>query len=300
MTVKSSKTHPPKSSLRSVIYATLAAIVMAVALGVGTTLGELLASWLPNSTGFLARLIPAILVTLIASTGLSILIRRGNLAPNQTGLKTSHGILRPMLLGILVAIASASVVVLPAIILGWIRLDLVSGNQLLYFLLTNLIIGLLLEAIPEELTLRGYAYGSLRQRFKKAWAGLCTTILFVIVPGLSTIVSAGLNALTGRTAGHIGIAPQGEDPVSYVILLAVFGSVLIAARTTLSGWPVWTSVGFHITFLTINRLFFAEGRQTGLVAERVSADVVLLVPVYLLLAWLVFNVIKRYTGARSA
>lgn len=286
-------TSPHANTAHPVFFAVLAALIMAITLGVGTSLGKLVASPLPDA-GFLARLIPAMLVTTIAIGGVwALLLRKGSLSLEKSGIRTPDGIMKPALTGVLVASLAASLVILPAVLLGWIQLDLTSGSQLLYFLLTNLIIGLLLEAIPEELTLRGWTYGSLLQRFNKIRSGLYTTALFMVVPGLSTVVSAGFNVLTGQAAGHIGIAPQGEDPISYLILLAVFGGTLIAARTALSARPVWTSVGFHITFLTVNRLFFADGRQTGLVADRVSADVVLLVPVYLLLAWIGFKLIAK-------
>ncbi|MGQ0841957.1 CPBP family glutamic-type intramembrane protease [Actinokineospora sp.] len=169
-------------------------------------------------------------------------------------------------------------------LLRWTTPDLAA---LAAFVLVNGLTAVRLEALPEELALRGYAWTALRERHRAAVATLVTTALFLLVPGGSMVVHAAI------TPSPIGFVPRGEDPLSYLILLVVFGLTLIAARTATASASLWTSVGTHLTVLTVNRIaLFGDERGAGWSAEA-GPEAVLLVPVYLCVAALAFLVIRR-------
>ncbi|WP_052867187.1 hypothetical protein [Streptomyces niger] len=91
--------------------------------------------------------------------------------------------------------------------------------------------------------------------------------------------------LIGEEPQPIGIAPGGQPPADYLILLAVFGLALVAARTAVQRAPPWAAIGAHLTFLTVNRIpLEGDERGAGWSAEHMTVDVVLLVSAYLLVA----------------
>ncbi|MFE0378081.1 type II CAAX prenyl endopeptidase Rce1 family protein, partial [Streptomyces inhibens] len=143
---------------------------------------------------------------------------------------------------------------------GWVRWSGPDLAALGSFLVSNALVAVLLEALPEETTLRGYAWASLRDRFGGVLAALGTTMVFLLVPAASTVVQAGVARLVGVAAPPIGVTPAGQDPVAYLVLLSVFGLTLVAARTAPGPAPLWTAIGTHVAFLTVNRVVF-EGVQ---------------------------------------
>lgn len=83
-----------------------------------------------------------------------------------------------------------------------------------------------------------------------------------------------MGVVLGLPARTVGLAPAGEDPVSYLVLLFVFGVTLVIARMVTGS--LWTAIAVHLTVLTVNRLVLA--RETGWSIELASADVLALVP----------------------
>lgn len=65
-------------------------------------------------------------------------------------------------------------------------------------------------------------------------------MVFLLVPGASTVV----RAVVGRALGEdevppLGLAPPGQSTADYLILLAVFGSALVVARTAYRDQRRW-------------------------------------------------------------
>ncbi|MGH3846835.1 MAG: CPBP family glutamic-type intramembrane protease [Pseudonocardiaceae bacterium] len=284
--------------------ALLGASAMAVALGASTALGTAVTRQL-DVTGTAAKLVPAVLCSAIAVAIVLTLRVRWDRRPlagiGLTGPRTSIG---AFLLGVTVTLGSATVVLAAATVVGWLHWTSVDGPRLLLFVLVSGVISLLFEALPEELTLRGYTWTSLRERHRAAIATVVTTALFLAVPAASTLVHAGISTALGGTPSPIGIAPPGEDPLSYLILLLMFGLTLIAARTATASWSVWTCIGTHLTFLTVNRVtLFGQQRGAGWSAEPTTPDAILLIPAYLgvtTLAYLTIAYLRRRRSARQA
>ncbi|GAA2608830.1 CPBP family glutamic-type intramembrane protease [Streptomyces axinellae] len=275
---------------RALGRAAAGALTMATALGVGTGAGPALARGLgldASSTG--GRLVAAGIVAVLAVLLVLYVLRRSGLSPVRVGFGGAGASVRALLTGVGVT-GGAAVLVFglgtAAGMLRWTRPDL---GTLAWFLVTDTVTALLLEALPEETTLRGYAWSSLRASFGGRTAALGTTALFLLVPGASTIVSAGAAWAVGEGGHPIGLVPEGQQPADYLILLTVFGLTLVAARTALSHAPLWTAIGTHLTFLTVNRLALeGERRGAGWSATGLSPEVPLLVPVHLLLAMAAF------------
>ncbi|MEV5539953.1 CPBP family glutamic-type intramembrane protease [Saccharopolyspora shandongensis] len=271
--------------------AVLGPIAMAFALGVATAVAPA-----TGDDGFAVRLLPAVLTSLIAVPVVVLLWRRRG---GLRGLGLTAGLrgLRGFLLGCVVTAGSAALVFGAGTAAGWLRWAALDLGSLVVFLITNAIVAFLLEALPEELTLRGHAWCTLRSRFGRWAAAVGTTAMFLVVPAASSLVAAGVAVLGGGSPGAIGWAPAGEDPVSYLILLTVFGVALIAARGATGS--LWTSVATHLTFLSVQRIVLdGERRDAGWSAEMTTPDALLLVPAYLLLAAVVFLGVRRL--ARTA
>lgn len=273
--------------------AVLGAAVMAVALGAGQATGDAVTRW-TGLAGFAARLVPALLVTAIAVPLILALRRRDRAPAARLGLTGPRDATRGFLLGVAVVAGAAAAAFGAGTAAGWLRWSDLDPAALLAFLVTNTLIAVLLEALPEELSLRGYAWGTLRERFGPVRTGLLTTGLFLTVLPAATVVGAAVTRVLGGEPGPIGLAPAGEDPVAYVVLMLMFGGMLVTARAATGSATVWTCVGAHLTFLTVNRVvLFGEERSAGWSAELVTPDAILLVPGYLLLAAAVFVAVGR-------
>ncbi|GAA1938616.1 hypothetical protein GCM10009797_35170 [Nocardioides hwasunensis] len=180
---------------------------------------------------------------------------------------------------------------------GHLQVDVVDGGQLALFLVGNLVVAAALEALPEELTLRGAVYGELATRTRAALAGVVTTVLFLAAPACGISLAALAGGVVGLDLGRPGLAPEGQDPVAYLVLLACFGTMLVSARAATGS--VWTCVAAHLVFLTVNRALVSSGSwQTGLQVDA-AAGHELLVLVYLGLATLGFAWIGRRRAGRA-
>jgi membrane protease YdiL (CAAX protease family) len=227
------------------------------------------------------RYVPAAVCALVAILLIRPLRRR-----RELGLVDG---LRGFTTGVVVTGASATVVLGLGTLAGWISWGRFHPGDVLVFLVTNAVVAVLLEAFPEEICLRGHGWSALRSRYRGAIAAVGTTFLFLLVPGFSSVVQLALGRIVGATPSSLRLAPAGEDPVAYFFLLTVFGLTLIAARQATGS--LWTSIGTHLTFLTVNRLTIdGASRDAGWSAELVSPDVLLLVPLYLVLAAIVYRV----------
>ncbi|WP_055551265.1 type II CAAX prenyl endopeptidase Rce1 family protein [Streptomyces sp. NBRC 110028] len=280
---------PVPSAARALGRALLGGLVMAVALGVGTGVGAT-----AQVGGFAGRLVPAALVSGVAVPVVWLLTRRAGQPLTSLGFGGARASARAFLTGAGVTAGAAALVLGAGTAAGMLRWSAAGPLGLARFLVSNAVVALLLEALPEETTLRGHTWSSLRQRFGGAVAALGTTGVFLLVPGASTVAEAGTVRLLGGEPGPVGWAPDGQHPVDYLILLTVFGLTLVAARTAVRQAPLWAAIGTHLTFLTVNRIALdGDGRHTGWPVEATTPDAVLLVPAYLLVATAGFALFRR-------
>ncbi|MFJ2770853.1 type II CAAX prenyl endopeptidase Rce1 family protein [Streptomyces sp. NPDC087300] len=294
-------TVPPVPSLvGTLVRAVGGGLVMGVALGVGTAAGPEAADALGLS-GFAARLVPALIVSAVAVPLVGAALRRRGRSLGSVGLGTPKAGLRALLIGAGVTAAAAALVLGAGTaggMLSWSRPDPLA---LAAFLVTNGVVALLLEALPEETTLRGYTWTALRGRFGGLVTAFGTTAVFLVVPGFSTVVASWTARLVGGDPGPVGWAPGGQNAADYLILLTVFGLTLVAARTAVREAPLYAAIGTHLTFLTVNRVTFeGEKRDAGWHAELLDPGAELLVPIYLLVAMAGFAVWRKVSSRGTA
>ncbi|MET9291526.1 CPBP family intramembrane glutamic endopeptidase [Streptomyces sp. NPDC003077] len=277
--------------------ALLGAAVMALALGTAGALGEL-AHLRLGLDGTARQALTAVLCGGIAVPLVLWLRRRVDRRPVAGLGLAARGAARSFGLGVLVTGGAAAATFALGTALGMLRWGAVDGPVLARYLLVNALVALALEAVPEELTLRGYAYRNLSARLRRWTAALCTVLLFLAVPAGSTVVQWALAGLLGGPVTAPSFAPAGQDPVSYAVLLVVFGCALLVARITTGS--LWTGIALHLTFLTVNRITLdGAARGAGWSAEPLTPDALLLVPGYLLLTAVAFLVLARLRGRRT-
>lgn len=274
----------------------LGAMAMAFALGAAVAAGEALRVHL-GLGGLALQLARGGLCSALAFLLIALLRLKVDRQPVAgLGLPGWRESVRTFGLGVLLTALAAVITFGVGGVLGWVRFGELAWPALLSFLGTNTAMAFLYEAFPEEFTLRGYTYGSLRSAWSRGAACLGTTALFLLVPGLSSLFAAGLAMALDVPAPAVALVPAGEDPVAYFVLLAVFGVTLVIARIVTGS--LWASIAVHLTVLAVNRLILARG--TGWSIELASADALVLVPVYLLLTAGLFALLGRWQGrARS-
>ncbi|TDD55434.1 CPBP family intramembrane metalloprotease [Kribbella antibiotica] len=253
------------------------ALAMGFALGCSITVSE---------AGWGGRIVPALACAVVVILLIRPVRRRQELGLQRAG--------RGLLSGLLVTGGSAVVVLGAGTVAGWITWGHFELHRVLLFLLTNTVIALLLEALPEELSLRGHTWSALRSRYGGLLSAVGTTALFLLVPGIASAVQLVLGTIFEQNTQELSLVPPGEDPVAYLFLLTIFGFTLIAARAATGS--LWASVATHLTFLTVNRLTVDRPsrywlvRDAGWSATVINQDVLLLVPAYLVLAAVVYYV----------
>ncbi|MFI9079732.1 hypothetical protein ACIGW8_25230 [Streptomyces sioyaensis] len=249
------------SAVRACGRALLGGAVMAGALGAGNALGEALARTV-GAEGYLRQLLPAVLVSTLAVSAVLLRWAGRPAGLRPLGLGPWSSAPCAFLRGVAVTVSCAAGVLGAGTALGWVRWSEPDPAALATFLARNAAVAVLLEALPEETTLRGHAWASLRDRFGAVLSALGTTAVFLLVPAASTVVQAGVACAVGVPAPPMGLAPAGQDPVAYLVLLGVFGLTLVAARAAPGPAPLWTAIGTHVAFLSVNRVLF-EGAARG-------------------------------------
>ena len=232
----------------------------------------------------LVKAVPAV-ITLLVGIPLVLLVHRRDRSP--------LALTRPeqVLTGALVTVAAAAVTFGPAFLVGWISSATLEPAALLLFLVTNTVLALMHEAVPEELAFRGSVYGSLRGSEWPKLAGVLATASFVVAPAAAIALTAAAGQVLGIPTEPATFAPGGQDPVAYAVLLTAFGAVLLLAREATGS--LWAGIGVHLTFLTVNRILLpSDNFDTGL-SVTTEPGVELLVLVYLLLAGLGFVALRR-------
>ncbi|MGE7690492.1 CPBP family intramembrane glutamic endopeptidase [Lysinibacillus sp. NPDC097214] len=152
--------------------------------------------------------------------------------------------------GVILAIALASLGFFIGNFQGWIDFEKWHPSEQWFIALTlNILFAFFYEALPEELGLRGMLYDVLRYRFSAWLSVLLQTLLFVAF----TIAVGQLQVL-------VGLAPGVSINFFYIILIFCFGICLQLLR--LWTGSLWTSIGFHLTYLEIMR-FAVSPHQYG-------------------------------------
>lgn len=271
-----------------------AMIIFSVALGVASGVGLGVAS-LMSWSRTVGSLIQAALCTVIAVAGIGWLARFTRSASEWYGFRRA-GIGHDLGLGFGVVAAAAVVVVGPTAALGGLRFDGMDPGPLLLWLATTVIIATGLEAFPEELAFRGMAYSSLRGRLRPFLAATVATVIFVLAPGLATFWTALImRLLRAGEPPWYSIAPVGQEPVSYLMLLTLWSICLIQARQVTGS--IWVGVAAHLTLLIINRTLL--GSATGSGVSLAHPDLMLIIPGYVILATIGFAALRSRRPSRT-
>ncbi|MDR7312943.1 membrane protease YdiL (CAAX protease family) [Nocardioides luteus] len=276
-------------STRRLTYgrALAAMLVFSLALGTASGLGLGLAERLgwPDPAG---SVVQAALCTLITLVGIIWLARRTGSSAESYGFRRAR-IGRDLGIGFAVVAAAALMVVVPTAVLGGIRFSGIDPVPLLIYLATTVVVATGLEAFPEELAFRGFAYSSLRGRLQPTLAATVATVIFVLAPGLSMVWTALIARALGT--GHpqwYAIAPPGEDPVSYVMLLVLWSICLLQARQVTDS--IWVGVAAHLLLLVVNRTLLGSADGSGV--ELAHPDLTLIIPAYVVLATIAFGLLR--------
>lgn len=148
---------------RALTRAVLAAAAFALAAGGGPAVGAALTD-AAALAGLPARLLSAALTSALAVPLVLLLVRAAPGARTEAGLIRLGPSAGAFTLGVAVTAGSALAVLGAGTAADWVRWGHLDPGRLLAFVVTNGLVALLLEALPEELTLRGVAWGSLRSR----------------------------------------------------------------------------------------------------------------------------------------
>ncbi|MDN3240011.1 CPBP family intramembrane glutamic endopeptidase [Glycomyces tritici] len=271
------------------------------AMGIGLGVAGPVSMAIADQTGFgrtARQAVGAVVVSLIVVSVVLWLHARLDRRPYAAlGFVSAVSAVRTFGLGVAVTGGAAAVAIVPAVLGGWIAFGSVDWGALAGFLVVNACIAFALEALPEELTFRGYIYATLKRRGARRAPFFVTTALFCLIMLPTSAAAAAATMLLGGDPDGVAFAPSGQEPVTYVLLLACFGTALLAAR--IATGSLWTSMALHLTFLTVNRIVFAgEGRDTGVRVES-APDAAVLVLAYLVLTAAAFGVLARVRGRRG-
>ncbi len=132
-------------------------------------------------------------------------------------------------------------------IFGWATMTVNTSGTALSGFAAAVVTAFFFEALPEELAFRGYIYRNLSGKYQRWAAMLMTAGLFVLLPTVHVQVQQYILGMEVRIGG------AGSLQVDYLITMAIFALMTNYLRI-LSG-TVWMSVGFHLSFLQMSRIF---------------------------------------------
>lgn len=156
------------------------------------------------------------------------------------------------LLGAGILIGPLILVVVLNSIFGWATMTVNSSGSALGALAAAVVTAFFFEALPEELAFRGYIYRNLSGTYQRWVAMLMTAGLFVLLPTALVQVQQYILGMEVRIGGANSLQ------VDYLITMAIF-ALLTNYLRILSG-TVWMSVGFHLGFLQMSRIFGMNDR----------------------------------------
>lgn len=275
--------------MTSLVRALLGALpmMMGLSLSIELTTAVSRVMGLTPATGFILQ---AVLMSAVVVPAVLLLRRRVDRAP-LADLGWSLPAMRACLAGATSALTWAG-----AGLLGWITVVRVDVGALMVFLAVNTVVLTSYEALPEELSLRGYAWTNLRDGWGPAVATVVVTALFALnsVPiGLLRRIWA---ILLGNEAEPIA-APS----FFYIVHLTCFGLVLIAARRLPITGALAAPMSFHLVYLTANRIIMGgvSWLGSGVEIEFDSPDTAVLVLAPLALSGPVFVLLRKRLEARG-
>ena len=128
------------------------------------------------------------------------------------------------------------------------------------------------------------------------------TVLFCLSTAFSNLIRMTSTLVLGGGTTGFSLAPSGNDPVFYIVLLFVFGLTLVAARRIPLPGALTSAIAFHHTFLTINRVLLGGlgWIDSGVGIEFATPEVAGISLVHAALAGTVFMVVRRWLERRTA
>ncbi len=145
----------------------------------------------------------------------------------------------------LIAIPMA-LTILATLAFGWSQVTVDLNLSGVGALIAGILTVLFFEAIPEETVFRGYIYSNLNLVTRRWIASAATVALFVLLPSILLPVQKYVLGMNANLGGSPNLTPD------YVILMLLFGSFVQYLRV--SSGSVWMSIGFHGTFVLMNRV----------------------------------------------
>lgn len=277
--------------------AVTAAALMGVALAVASHLGMVAGVSASPSHPLGVRVAVAAPVALVVVAGILLLRSRwdrGSLA--GIGMTGARADLRGFVLGAGVVSTAGAVILAVLSVVGAAHWSSFEPPRLAAFLLTNAVVALLLEAIPEEVSIRGYALTALKARFPRPVATVLNITTFLLVP----IAALGTQFLLGQLAGGESVgfsaAPGGEDALTYYLMLAAFGLLLVYAREATTKATVWTCIGAHLGWLSVNRIVL--GGAAGVEVELLPSATMVFFGTYVTVAVVSFSLLRDRADRR--
>ena len=151
------------------------------------------------------------------------------------------------------------------------------------------------EVLPEELALRGYGWATIRARWPAFVATLTITILFCLSSAFISVFQTLSAFIVGVDPAGISFAPQGTDPVVYLVQIASFGLALIAARRLPVHGALFGAAAFHLVHLTMNRVILGGlgWLSSGVHVTFVEPDAIALVVVHIAVCGAGFILIRK-------
>ena len=139
---------------------------------------------------------------------------------------------KPFVFGALSYLIPSLLGIIIFVMFGWTTIDFqASFGEFLFAVIVLMILVFMYEALPEELIFRGYFYRNLNHALAKWKAVLAQSGLFVLF------------------ALIIGAAPSFDRIVFFFAIGIVIGMVRVTTGN------VWSAVGFHLAFQTMQQMF---------------------------------------------
>lgn len=246
-------------AIGAISRAAVAVFTMGAGLAIATWAVGLVGLAATPSEPFASRVAAGGAVTLLVVGVIVLLCNLWDRAPLASiGLTGSRADASGFLLGLVVLLCPAVLLLGLLTVVGAADWREINPSALAGFLMTNTVVALLFEAIPEEISIRGYALTSLRRHFRNPAATALNIVAFLLVPPVAVNLEALLQKLVGNANAAFALAPGGEGAFFYYAMLTVFGWMLIEARDATSAGSVWTCIGAHIAFLTVNRTVLGQ------------------------------------------
>lgn len=192
-----------------------------------------------------AGLVVAALTTVFAVALIALMSRRDRWTFSKLGLGSGPGDIRAFGVGVALWTGLAALGLWVGHSLGDFAIETAPLTMAAFALVgLQLLVVFLLEALPEELVLRGYLYTLFAERMPRWVSVIAQAVVFMIWAFALVAIS---EAIGGRSNWSIGL--------DRVVLFLTFGVTLALVR--LWTGSLWASVGLHLAFQTATQLMLA-------------------------------------------